>query len=294
MPVAVSFLGRQQEMQQEEDHLLTLLDASYALVRGEPSNAIDAWLASVCTRLNWPLGEIWSHSGRSFHLESAWCNPAAPNLHQFTDVALRLSPPLDRTILGEAYRAKGLIYVPDFAERGYVRSQSATQYGLRSCLCVPILAADDVSFGLLMFDRRQRQNIDAMMTAVQVACDELGLYLSLQTAVRANLPDAAEAPINVVANLYADFRNQIISGPNGSLRLTGIEWSVFQLLAVSQGNLVPQSDLTQKIWGAVDHESRNSLYEVVSRIRSHLAIIGVEPTNLRVVPRKGYLFHSDL
>jgi DNA-binding winged helix-turn-helix (wHTH) protein len=272
-----------------------LLDASTALMRGDPDSAVTAWLENVCRDLNWAIGEVWSYSGRFFRLEYTWFHPLSPELAEFSALSKRLNPPFERTTLGVAYQSDKPIYIPNFPEHSRYRGPIAGQFGLQACLAMPIRTIGETIYGLVLLDYQPRDEIDSMITAMQVACDELGLFLSLQQVERRN---ASGAPMRILMervtqDLAFDPVNRTLHGPNGTMRLSGIEWDVFSYLAQNRGNVVSHSDLMQTIWGVNDNNSRNSLYEIMSRLRSHLRSIGVDRSTLHVVPKQGYALHFD-
>jgi DNA-binding response OmpR family regulator len=194
------------------------------------------------------------------------------------------------------HRADGPVYIADFPQAGFLRSSIAARHGLVCCLAMPIRTTAEPLYCLLLFDRRQRSDIDSMQFAVQVACDELGLYLSLQQLEHAggdNGHGGSVAVQLVTHQLSFDPRNQTLEGPRGTLRLSGIEWDVFDYLAQHHGDVVSHEDLMLRVWGVVDSNSRNSVYEIMSRLRGHLVSIGVDRSALRVVSKKGYTLSNE-
>ncbi len=276
-------------------HLQTLHDASMALLRTDPGEAVSKWLEGVCKNLNWAIGEIWTHSGHMFHLEHSWFHPLSPDMAEFSAISRRLNPPFERTTLGIACQSDTPIYTPDFPQNGHYRGPIAGQFGLQACLAMPIHTTSDSVFGLVLLDHQPRSEIDSTIIALQVACDELGLYLSLQQLERSNASatPARASLARVTQDLSFDPLNRTLHGPTGVVRLAGIEWDVFSYLAQHRGNVVNHTDLMQTIWGVIDNNSRNSLYEIMSRLRAHLTSIGVDRTILQIVPKQGYALHFE-
>ena len=302
MPIYVAnrWIGRELNVVEPQEssqdvHLRTLLDASTALMRRDTESAVTAWLESVCKDLDWAIGEVWSYSGRFYRLESTWFQPLSTELAEFSTISRRLNPPFDRTTLGVAYQSGTPLYIPNFPAYNRYRGPIAGQFGLQACLAMPIRTTGDTIFGLVLLDHHPRGEIDSTIIALQVACDELGLYLSLQQLERSTAPTASSHATlsRVTRDLSFDPLNRTLHGPNGTMRLSGIEWDVFSYLAKNRGNVVSHRDLMQTIWGAIDNNSRNSLYEIISRLRARLRGIGIDRTTLQVVPKQGYALHFD-
>ena len=275
-------------------HLKTLLGASQALRQRGSESPVTGWLARVCTDLGWAIGEIWSYTGRFFRLEYTWYHPRFPELAEFSALSRRLNPPFERTTMGEACALDQPVYVTNFPECSRYRGPIAGQFGLHTCLAMPIRTTEDSVFGLVLLDHGPRSEINAMIIALEVACNELGLYLSLQELERSRASAAPRASLSRLTNdLSFDAANHTLRGPAGTIRLSGIEWDVFSYLAQHRGSVVGHTNLMQTIWGVIDTNSRNSLYEIMSRLRAHLMSIGVDRRTLQVVPKQGYALHFD-
>ncbi len=147
--------------------------------------------------------------------------------------------------------------------------------------------------GLFLLDRTNHTDIDAVTKCVQVACDELTLYLSkVNWNVEAKdlnhemYPE--DPPTSLVEHGILNFDRQMLDGPNGAMQLSGIEWQVFCFLWQRRGFIVNRDELLEEVWDVSDSHSLSSLYEIISRMRRHLRMVGLDSSIVRVIPKRGY------
>ena len=81
---------------------------------------------------------------------------------------------------------------------------------------------------------------------------------------------------------------QRLDGPAGSIYLSGIEWQLISYLWQHRGVIVTRDDLLLRFWGVSDVHSLSSLYEVISRLRRHIRMVGLDSTMIRAIPKAGY------
>jgi DNA-binding response OmpR family regulator len=92
----------------------------------------------------------------------------------------------------------------------------------------------------------------------------------------------------VIGDLSIDSRSRTASCDNRSARLTRLEYRVLQELACHIGQVVPHSELIQRIWGYKGEASSNIVKGHIRSVRLKLEKIGSGAT-IRIIPSVGYI-----
>ncbi len=279
-------------------YLRTLIESSSALWNAKPADAISAWLETLCTNLNWTLGELWSWEGTRLHLFSHW-HDGSPHLDDFVSRGSRLANRPDRGLPGRVFHERKPVFVEDLNRSAiFKRADMASQIGLSCGLAVPIRSEEIPPMAVLLMGRKQRSDVELVTISTQVACNELGLYLRTLTKNEAEKELGEDGPY-VDPGLprqgckILDVDRQKLEGPTGALALSGIEWQIISFLSQHQGTIVNKDDLLTRFWGGIDAHSQESLYEIISRLRRHLRTVGLDPSMVRAIPKRGYLLERD-
>jgi DNA-binding response OmpR family regulator len=74
-----------------------------------------------------------------------------------------------------------------------------------------------------------------------------------------------------------------------SVRLTGLEWRLLQLLVANAGHTLPTERLTVHVWGRRGTGDRQMLKQLVHRLRRKIEEDPAEPRHLKTVSGVGYV-----
>ncbi len=274
-------------------YLRALVKSASALCNTHPDDAISTWLGVLCTSLRWAVGELWDWQGGGLRLLSRW-HDGSPRMEDFMRKTIPLALRPDYVLPEDAIQDRKPVFVQDLGSYStFKRAPLAAQFGLKCGLAIPIQNEQPLPMTLFLMDRNERTDVDAVTMCVQVACDELGLYLSRVNGNHDGHDSNHEAhPVNPRSphneHKILNFDLQMLDGPSGALQMSGIEWQVLCFLWHRRGVIVNRADLLEEFWGVIDSHSLASLYEIISRLRGHLRMVGLDGSIIRVIPKRGY------
>ena len=243
--------------------------------------------------LQWTVGELWEWRDSGMRLLSRW-HDGSPRMERFVSKSASIAPRPDYVLPGDAIQDKKPVFVEDLGSlSSFKRAPLAAQFGLKCGLAIPIESERPPSMGLFLMDRNNRMDVEAVTMCVQVACDALALHLSKSNG-NCDLHDSNHDAYSVDPCLspsrhsILNFDLQMLDGPNGAMHLSGIEWQVICFLWQRRERIVNRGELLEEFWGVNDSHSLASLYEIISRLRGHLRLVGLDSSIIRVIPKRGY------
>lgn len=274
-------------------YLRALVKSASALYNAHPDEAISSWLGILCTNLRWTIGELWDWQGPGLRLLSRW-HDGSPRMEDFMRKTMPMAVRPDYVLPEGVIRDRKPVFVEDLGSyAAFKRAPLATQFGLKCGLVVPLQGEQPLPMSLLLMDRTERTDVDAVTMCVQVACDELGLFLSKFNGNHDGHDSNHEAyTVNSRSShdgrCILNFDLQMLEGPGGAMHMSGIEWQVICFLWQRRGFIVNRDEILEEAWGVSDSHSLASLYEIISRLRGHFRMVGLDSSIIRVIPKRGY------
>jgi DNA-binding response OmpR family regulator len=96
---------------------------------------------------------------------------------------------------------------------------------------------------------------------------------------------------SLIGDLSIDSRWRTASCGDRSVRLTPLEYRVLRELALHTGQVVPHSELIEKIWGYQDETSSSVVKGHIRSVRLKLGTLKSNAT-IRIVPSVGYILEA--
>jgi hypothetical protein len=277
-------------------YLHALAEISSTLTVHKVQDAINSSLRAICETLTWPLAELWIWEGTRLQLRYFWHDGS---LGEFVGASKRMNLEPGEGLQRQVFIDQLSEFTKDLAaEPLSKRAELAAKHGLVCALTMPVRTEHPPTMALVLFDRVPRTDIEHVQPTIQVACDVLAFFISWSRVTQSSdsqqefLDEDGGESAGTSTALTLDPDGQVIHGPQGALRLTGMEWLVLKALHDNRGRVTNHRDLLLNLWGAVDRNSRSSLYEIVSRLRRHMRDVGADDQIIRNVARQGYLLEN--
>jgi len=100
-------------------------------------------------------------------------------------------------------------------------------------------------------------------------------------------------PKELITNgLNINFDERRISVRDEEVKLTKIEWSLLNELAVNAGHLMTYYDLLGRVWGPEYRDDVQILRTWISRLRQKIEKEPARPKIINTVPKTGYIFNK--
>ncbi|WP_380282202.1 response regulator [Kitasatospora purpeofusca] len=101
---------------------------------------------------------------------------------------------------------------------------------------------------------------------------------------------AAREPLVRLGAFEVDLEATLVTGPDGPVRLTPIEWRILALLLANPGRLVHGQRILTEVWGPDSVERRNYLRVYLATLRRKLEADPARPRHLITEPGIGYRY----
>ena len=110
---------------------------------------------------------------------------------------------------------------------------------------------------------------------------------------RASSREKNITPKELITNdLNINFDERRISVRGEEVKLTKIEWSLLNELAVNAGHLMTYHDLLGRVWGPEYRDDVQILRTWISRLRQRIEKVPARPKIITTVPKTGYIFNK--
>lgn len=110
---------------------------------------------------------------------------------------------------------------------------------------------------------------------------------------RLNSPERKNTPKELIVHgLNINFDERRISVRGEEVKLTKIEWSLLNELAVNAGHLMTYYDLLGRVWGPEYRDDVQILRTWISRLRQRIEKVPARPKIITTVPKTGYIFNK--
>jgi DNA-binding response OmpR family regulator len=110
---------------------------------------------------------------------------------------------------------------------------------------------------------------------------------------RASLRKIFISPKELITNdLNINFDERHITVRGEEVKLTKIEWSLLNELAVNAGHLMTYYDLLGRVWGPEYRDDIQILRTWISRVRQKIEKTPASPKIITTVPKTGYIFNK--
>jgi two-component system KDP operon response regulator KdpE len=116
------------------------------------------------------------------------------------------------------------------------------------------------------------------------------LLARLRAAVRRAQPGKPDEAVVETASFTVDLAAKKVKRDGQDVRLTPTEWHLLEVLARSPGQLVPQKQLLQEVWGPTYSTETNYLRVYLAGLRRKLEPDPAHPRHLITEPGMGYRF----
>jgi len=113
----------------------------------------------------------------------------------------------------------------------------------------------------------------------------------LRAALRRGRPLEEEARVET-PDFVIDLAAKRVTGSNGDVSLTPIEWGLVEMLSRNRGRLVTQRQLLQDVWGPQYERETNYLRVHMAHIRAKLEPDPSQPRYFVTEPGMGYRFDA--
>jgi two-component system KDP operon response regulator KdpE len=117
--------------------------------------------------------------------------------------------------------------------------------------------------------------------------DEL---LARMRAVTRRLTGPAKPSSARIGRFDIDLDNHVVSGPDGTVHLTRIEWNLIEVFVVNPGKLISHRQLLQDVWGPTYGSETQYLRQYMAQLRRKLEDDPARPRHLMTEPGMGYRF----
>jgi DNA-binding response OmpR family regulator len=97
----------------------------------------------------------------------------------------------------------------------------------------------------------------------------------------------------VAGDLVLDTAQQVVQTPDGSTRLTALEFRLLHYLLINQGQIVPTDAILTHVWGYADSGDRALLKQLVYRVRQKIEPPGTERQFIATIPGIGYTIAKE-
>ena len=112
-------------------------------------------------------------------------------------------------------------------------------------------------------------------------------------AVAHRISDPDGRPQVRMGEFTIDLARYVVTGPEGNVRLTPIEWQLLEWLVRNPGRLVTQRQLLTAIWGPAHAGESNYLRVHMTHLRHKLEVEPGNPRYLITEPGMGYRFEPE-
>ncbi|PSL53216.1 two-component system KDP operon response regulator KdpE [Saccharothrix carnea] len=116
------------------------------------------------------------------------------------------------------------------------------------------------------------------------------LLARLRAALRRATVQDTREPVVRTASFTVDLAVKKVYRDDVEVHLTPTEWGVLEILARSDGKLVPQKQLLQQVWGEHYTTETHYLRVYMAQLRRKLEPVPSQPRHLLTEPGMGYRF----
>jgi DNA-binding winged helix-turn-helix (wHTH) protein len=164
-----------------------------------------------------------------------------------------------------------------------IRAAMLAEARLSTQVAVPVPSQGPHQDIVMLFDTAARPATSEEVNALGVAVLLLGW--ASHSMPRPFLP-MIEADVDT-SRLDPDTRHLV--GPHGAVRLTVYEWDLLQAFFTHEGRVLGFDEIARAVWDEPEgNVGRAVMYELVARVRRHLASVG-DDYRLESVPGHGYI-----
>ncbi|MBD2742814.1 response regulator [Coleofasciculus sp. FACHB-1120] len=162
-----------------EVEIRLLLAATQAISRSEDfHSALEAILRLICQAIGWDFGESWIPSESSRVLECSWgWYASTQSLKAFRQASKKFTFAADIGLAGRIWASKQPEWIEDVSieqNQIFLRSQIASEVGLKACFGVPILVNNQVLAVLIFFKKAKHKEQPRLIELVNAVATQLG------------------------------------------------------------------------------------------------------------------------
>jgi DNA-binding winged helix-turn-helix (wHTH) protein len=275
---------------------LSLIDRFGLLLReAEPGERIALYLKTMRDDFHWSLAEHWVARDGDYRITDESHVDLEP-LNRFTRESAsivmpvawvrpegwRLDPTMPESASGRVFWGANAPLSTVTIRRGMIR-----EAGLNAQVALPVPNRGYQPRMVMLFNLEPRRPTAGEVNALSIATFLLGWGGEQDSESRLDLPKH-RAPVT-----HLDEQARCLTGPRGSVRLTTYEWDLLSIFFANPGRALSFPDLSQAVWRAPEeYVGRAVIYEVIGRLRKHLASVG-EDYEIVNVPRFGYVLQHE-
>jgi hypothetical protein len=270
----------------DEHRLLRPLSELGPLLRNEaPERVIPVFLETLSLSFGWPVAEYWVRDEDRLRLRATH-HVASPSLEALEAASSEYALPLHACFEDAPPDSATLWFENTAAVPEACRAPLLRDAGLQTLVIVPLPPRNAIESRLVLLDFAARPRTPAETCALSIAAEIFSHHLVAEC-----LGQPGETASGPPLRTYQDAATRTLVGYRSRIQLTSYEWGLLSLLFAHEGEALSFEEISLRVWGVPEgHVSRAAVYEVVTRLRRHLAAVGAPDYRIRSIPRFGYMF----